>query len=183
MKIKLNLIPQYRKDEIRQTVRFKAVLKWEIELFAVFLIFFSVLLSINYILKLNLSLFAINLGADTKSSGQYKEIENYDAKIRDMTAKISGIEKIQKGQIFWSRVFEKINEKFSDGLTLDGLTTKNYNIFLTGKAKTRDELILFKTKLEEDECFSDVNLPLSNLVTSDDIDFKLDFKVLTSCIK
>lgn len=182
MKIKLNLIPHYKKEGIEKSRRFRIVLRWEAGLAGILAIFFALLLSMNYILKVNLS--AISSGRpSTENSSQYKKIEKYEEEIRKINAQISNIEKIQKSQLHWSNLFLRLSNLAFSGIEINSLATKNFSVFLAGKASARDDLILFKEKLEKENCFSDVNLPLSNLTAKEDVDFQIDFKIKSECIK
>jgi len=63
------------------------------------------------------------------------------------------------------------------------IETSDYSVLLTGKAKSRDDLITFKENLEKEECFSNVNLPLSNLVAQKDVEFQIDFSIKKECLR
>ena len=52
-----------------------------------------------------------------------------------------------------------------------------------GLADTREDLIFLKEKLGEDGCFSDIDLPLSNLVDKNNIEFQIVFKIKSDCLK
>lgn len=182
MKIELNLIPDQKREEIKQANYFRIFLKWGFEFFAIFTIFVAILVSINYILKINLS-FVGDFSANEGSGNKYAEIKTYDSEIKDVNAKISEIEKIQSGQLKWSKFFQKFNGHVDKGIEIESLATKNYTITLAGKSQSRDKLISFKENLEKEECFTDVSLPLSNLVAKENIDFQMDFKIKPECLK
>ncbi|MEK7598310.1 MAG: PilN domain-containing protein [Patescibacteria group bacterium] len=183
MKIDLNLIPPQKKEEIKQAIRFKIFLKWGLEFFVIFAIFIAMLVSINYMLELNLAFTSLSYAANTKNNNQYVEIEKYDAEIKEINIQILAIEKIQQGQLQWSNFFQKFNLHISTGVEVEKVATKNYTISLVGKAKTRDALISFKENLEKEECFAEINLPLSNLVSRENVDFQIDFKMKQECLK
>jgi hypothetical protein len=183
MKINLNLIPPQKREEIAKASHFKVFLKWGSEFFIIFAIFMAMLISINYILEINLSFASGSSNESEKSNNQYAEIKKYDAEIKDMNSGVLEIEKIQKGQLRWSAFFQKLNNRVPGGIELESLATKSYSISLAGKAPARDELISFKENLEKEECFTDVNLPLSNLVSKENIAFQIDFKIKPECIR
>jgi len=183
MKIKLNLIPPQKKEEIIRANHFRLFLKWGVELFGIFVIFIIMLMSIYYILNINLRLAKDSYLVSTNNNEQYKEIEKYESEINSVNGNIAQIEKLQNGQINWSKFFQKFNEHFSNEIEVKGLATRNFSIALIGGAKTRDSLISFKDSLAADSCFSEVNLPLSNLVSKEDIAFQIDFKIKQECLK
>ena len=141
------------------------------------------LMSIYYILNINLRLAKESYATSIKSNEQYKEIEKYESEINNVNSNLSQIEKLQNGQLNWSKFFQRFNEHFSNEIEVKGLATRNYSIALIGAAKTRDNLISFKDSLAADSCFSEVNLPLSNLVSKEDLDFQIDFKIKQECLK
>ena len=183
MKISLNLIPPQKKEEIAMASRFKVFLKWGSEFFIIFAVFMAMLVSINYILEINLSFVSGSSNESEKSNNQYAEIKKYDAEIKNMNSRILEIEKIQKGQLRWSAFFQKLNSQVPGGIELENLATKSYAISLAGRAQARNELISFKENLEKEECFTDINLPLSNLVSKENIAFQIDFRIKQECIK
>lgn len=183
MKIKLNLIPPYRREEIKKAKRFRTALKWELELAAILAVFIPILFSINYILQINLSLAENNAVENGKNSSQLREIEKYDAAIKDVNTRISELGKIQAGQLRWMNFFEKLNANVPDKIALNGIAGKGYAVSLSGRAADRDVLIAFREKLEQDECFSEINFPLSNLVAKENLDFQLDLNIKKDCLK
>lgn len=183
MRIDLNLIPPQKKEEIKQVRQFRIFLKWSLEFFAIFAIFITMLASINYMLELNLTFASVSSAANTKNNNKYGEIEKYDTEIKEMNSQLFAIEKIQQSQLRWSDFFQKLNLSVPSEIEMEKLATKNYTILLVGKAKTRDALISFKENLEKEECFAGINLPLSNLVSKENIDFQMDFEIKQDCLK
>jgi hypothetical protein len=63
------------------------------------------------------------------------------------------------------------------------MATKNYRVLLAGTSKTRDDLIYMKDNFSKENCFTDVSLPLSSLVSKDNVDFQIEFNIKEECIK
>jgi hypothetical protein len=183
MEIKLNLIPSYKKEEIKKSYRLRMILKWEGELFIIFLLFVAGLISMDYILKVNV--FSVNYSSivATKESSQSKAIEKYDNGIKDMNGLVSKVGKIQSGQLYWSKFLMKFNDNVVPGIEITNLSTQNYKVSLTGKAGTRDNLLALKDGIEKEDCFDTVNLPLSNLVSKENMVFQMDFQIKKECLK
>jgi hypothetical protein len=181
--IKLNLIPPYRKEEIKKSCRFRVVLKWESELILVLALFVAGLVSINYILKINLSVSEDSLSIAMKDNSQYKIIEKYDNEVKDMNGLLASASKIQSGQLYWSKFLGKLNSKVSPGITIESMANKNYIVSLVGTADTRESLLAFKEGIEKDDCFESVDLPLSDLVSKENVAFQMDFQVKKECLK
>lgn len=182
MKIKINLLPPNNKEEIANGGCFRAVLGWELMIFFIMLMGIVFLFGINYLLDINLLL--VSEGKDNSSNtAQYETIKYYENKFSEINSKLSKISDITSGQIYWSEFFLKLNNATPDSVEISGLSTKNFLVSLAGKAKTRDDLLLFKDNLIREECFENVNLPLSNLVSREDVVFQIDLEIKESCIK
>lgn len=182
MKIKLNLIPQYKKEEIKKVYQLKNALRWEGELLLAMLLFIAALVSMSYILKINLSAASNTESMAVKGNNQYKAIEQYDSEIQDVNSFVADVGKIQNGQLYWSKFLTELNGKIIDGIEIDNLSTTDYAISLAGKADTRDHLLAFENNLDADACFTAIDLPLNNLVSASNIDFQMTFQVKKNCL-
>jgi Tfp pilus assembly protein PilN len=182
MKIGINLLPEAKKEELMRAERFRAVLGWEVIILCMGLIFFLFIFGIDYLLNLNLQQSAYAKNSEL-SGKQYETINYYENKFSEINAKLGKISSISVGQLYWSRIFSRLNRLVPDNVGITGLSTKDYSIFLSGKAKTREDLLLLKDRLSQDECFEDINLPLANLVSKDDVVFQLDLGIKEDCIK
>lgn len=72
---------------------------------------------------------------------------------------------------------------FITNLYLDKKTEKGesfWSIVISGRAKTREDLIKFKSNLEQSNGFSEIESPISNLLKKTDIDFQLKAKLKES---
>jgi Tfp pilus assembly protein PilN len=182
MEIKLNLIPQYRKDEIAQSTRLRTILRWAIELFFIIIIFFVILLSLKYILIFSIDIQTSELESKQKKE-RYEKVINLDDNFKTANALVSFNESIQGDQLYWSRLFEKLSEIIPDGISVIKLASKNNMILIAGTADTRDILVDMREKLSQEQCFYNVNLPLSNLVSKDNVAFQIEFDIKNECIK
>jgi hypothetical protein len=158
MDIWLNLIPPGKKEIILKGRRLKSVIRLEIWMTFMLVVFGGVLLSFRYILNFGL---AANQNAQQQNekSSQYAQIAQFD------------------------RQFTQINAQIFPGITLSSLTTNDYAVNIGGTADNRDDLVLFKEKLGNEKCFYDVNLPLSDLVDKSNVSFQIDFNVTPSCLE
>lgn len=182
MEIKLNLIAPEKKEEIAKKNQVTTTIRIEFFLTIVGAVFLTMLLIFNYILKLN---FDSVMAAEKKSenSGKYDEIKELDKNFSQANKNISDIIAIEKSQLYWSKLFLKINEYIFPGIKISSVSTVDYQISLQGVSDTRDNLILFKDKLASEKCFTGVNLPLADLVGKSDIVFEIDLIIDKNCLK
>ena len=151
---------------------------WELGLSLLLVIFILMLVSVNYIISLNDSLVA----EERNSGKEYKQVEEFQREVKEMSKLVSEVEKIQKGQLFWSHLGEVMNRNIPNGVMLENLTTKEYGVSFFGKSKTRGELVQLKEALEKEKCISDLNFPLSNLISKEDISFQINFEMKKECL-
>ena len=182
MKIYLNLLPEEKKRKVKRRKIFWLIIRQEtLFLFAVvFLIAF--LLSTNFILKIQ-SDGVDSANTPEQSQQSYNDIKTYEDKFKETNEKTAAFLKIAKSHLYWSGVLDRLSNVAPDGVSISSLVTKNYQISLAGRAKNRDDLLKFQENIGKDDCFSDINAPLSNFVTKENVDFQIDFKVKQDCLK
>ena len=107
----------------------------------------------------------------------------YEDQFKKTNDSVQALLKIQNGHLHWTGVFKKFSNITPSGVYLSEFSTKNYQAFISGKAQSRESLLKFKSALDESDCFSSVNMPLSNLVVKNDVDFQIDLVIKESCLK
>lgn len=182
MEIKLNLIPQSKKNEIARSGKLRRILRWEMSLTFILVIFFALLISLDYLLQMNLDVQASEM-ENGQNKTRYEKISELDEHFKEINAKVSFSESIQSDQLYWSNMFRKLNAAMPDGISVVKMANKNYKFFLAGTADTRDVLVAMKTNFSQEPCFADVNLPLSSLVSKENVDFQIEFTVKEECLK
>src|SRR3989344_103536 len=77
--------------------------------------------------------------------------------------------------------FDNILMKTTAGISLSSIDWDGAeNIAVRGRATTREGLTAFLRLLEADPIFSNITSPISNLISSGDIDFSISFKIKQS---
>ncbi|EKD46436.1 MAG: hypothetical protein ACD_67C00237G0003 [uncultured bacterium] len=182
MKIYLDLLPKQRKSEIRRKKIFRILLREEALFLLPLLLFIIILLNVYYLISVQHDI-SIAAHSSIESQEKYQELNLYEEKFKQVNETASLILKISDGHLHWGKVFDKMNGIIPEGIALTGFSTKNYKIFLIGNAKDRNILLNFKEKLSSDQCFEDVNVPLSNLVVKENVDFQMDFSIKQDCLR
>ena len=182
MEIKLNLIPDYRKEEIRRSSLLRVVLRWEIEIVFILAGFFLLLVSLNQILQIKLDSQTAEIGR-MQDKAKYDRLKELDENFKSINAKIAMDKSIQEDQLYWSRMFERIENDVPENVSVLKIANKNYKVLLAGQAMTRDDLLKLEDSFSRDECFAEVDLPLSNLVSKDNVSFQIEFTAKEECIK
>ena len=182
MRIYLDLLPQQKKQEVKRKKIFRQILKGELLFLVPFAVLIFILLSIYYILMLQAETNA-NSHSSQQLKEKYKQLEVYEEKFKQANSLVQTMGKIQAGHFYWHNFFQKLSETIPDNVYITDLSTKDLNVFLVGKAKAREDLLSLKNNLESEECFKNINVPLSNLVTKEDVDFQIDISINEDCLK
>jgi hypothetical protein len=182
MRILLNLLPEEKKLVAEQRMRFR-FLVWQIFLlFSLEVFFLGVLITISTLLDFERKHQEV-LGQDfNRFHDEDKKLKLYEEKFRTVNERVQSMAPISKSHFFFTNIFSLLDHHMNDSIVLERVATKDFKLFLSGSAKTRDDLIVFNEALKSDECFSSVNLPLANLLSQKDISFQFDITVKESCL-
>src|SRR3989344_4822341 len=168
----LNLLSPIKKQELR-LAQLYITIKNLIILILLFTIIIAVILLLSKMVVQN----NFNRIVDqTTLTTKYGQIFNRDIKI--FNSHLSAVEKIQKEYISWTDFLISFNQLIPDNVSLYTLNINKNNkdgikIYITGIAKTRDDLLKLKDNLEKNEMFSEVAIPLENLLKKNDISFNI----------
>ncbi len=112
---------------------------------------------------------------------EMKEVNQLQEEAEDFNEKVRlGLE--VKSQIYkWSPFFEKIRDITGSDIVIERIfiQSKNMPVLFNGRAIDEKAVINFKTKLEQDPQFQNVDLSLANLVPASDgsLKFTITFKI------
>jgi Tfp pilus assembly protein PilN len=182
MKIYLDLLPDERKQEMRRKKVFRGILRDQFLFSIPMIVFILILCDIYYVLTEQKKYSLIQAQTVDEVQEQYNQLNTYEDKFKEVYALGQIMIKIQSKHLHWQQFFRELSNVVPDGVYLTNFSTKDYVVFLVGKAKVRDDLLTFKEKLESSPCFESVNVPLSDLVDKENIDFQIDLKVKESCL-
>jgi Tfp pilus assembly protein PilN len=182
MKIYLDLLPQQRKQEIKRRRLFRKILREEALFLLPFIVLIFILFSIYYILTIQKEI-TITAYSAQQSQEKYQQLETYEEKFKQTNVLMQAMKKIQLGHLHWQQFFQQLSEIVPDNIYISDLSTKDFTVFIIGKAKTRDDLLNLKNKLESAPCFKNINVPLSNLVVKNNVDFQIDISINENCLK
>ncbi len=181
MKIYLDLLPENRKRAMARKKRFKNIIKQEMLFLAPVILFVFILFSVNMILGIEKEGLDRTL-AIAGSEGSHQDLKLYEEGFKDINEKVLDINNFQKNHSHWSDIIGILSGIVPNDVHLSELSTKDYQFFLVGKARTREVLMDFQDRMNKSECFENINVPLSNLVAKNDIDFQMDFNVKKECL-
>ncbi len=181
MKILLNILPEENKKKIQARKRFRFFL-WQV--------FLILMLEFTYVIILGGTFFVLRfelqnitqVGMNRQSEESQSILLSYQQKFREMNTATEMIAKIDAQHFSFEKIFSSLDALVPDGMTIDHLSTKDYTIILSGKAKKREDLLTFENRLKTSSCVEKVNVPISNLFSQDNIDFQVDFDIKNECL-
>ncbi len=185
MKTLLNLLPEEKKDAIQKRLRYRFLL-WQ--LFLLFLLdvfYLTILISVYVILDFQVKSFQeIKSSSASAAYTEESRLTEYQKKFKETNTAVAVAEKINTTHLYFSRIFTLVDTLLPDGITIDRLETKEFVVSLSGKAAKREDLLLLDKKLKEaDHCITDIDIPVSNLFSQENIDFQVHFSIVPDCLK
>ena len=181
MKIKINLLPEKRLKRTRQKEIARFVIWQEVMIICITLLFFSAISGVALTVQAKLTDVENRLKIkDTQT--EYQEIKQYEKVFKEIAKQNNFIYKIQQNDFKWSSVFKNINSSIGKDVVVKSIKNEENIITLTGIADSRDDLIWTKMLFEENDCFTDVNVPLNDMVLKKDIKFEISFKANKQCL-
>ena len=151
------------------------------------------LLIVKYFLQTQAESFRAQLESNKKNSERIADLETIN-KINTFNIFFEKLNTFYQKKIYISEAIDKTSKilpnkiyltEFSASPDLTGSPIKQqagFNIFITGFAPTREDLLLFKQNMEKDSYFKAVNFPIENWVESVNIIFSLSFKIINPCV-
>ena len=182
MRIDLNLLPEEKKAQNRSKQIFRFVNIQGILIVFVFVFTATMFFGINKILDIELSTLE-DISGDLNQQGGFKEIHEFENSFKEVNSLVKMIADIQENHLRWINFFSELNLLVPNDVTLTSVSTKDFVILISGTASSRDDLLLFQDNLNGSECFSNVELPYSYLVSKNNTDFQIDVEIKNECLK
>jgi Tfp pilus assembly protein PilN len=185
MKTLLNLLPEEKKESIQGRLRSRFLLWQLFLLFLLEILYLTILICTYLVLDFQLrSLVAIEGNTVASSQGEATRLNTYEKKFDDTNQRVKVIGNIDGFHLYFSKVFTLIDPLLPEGIIVTHLATKEYTVSLSGRARTRDQLLQLDENLKNSgRCIEKVAIPLQNLFSQENIDFQVDFTVIPECLK
>lgn len=183
MKILLNLLQEEKRKDIKKRFFLRFFL-WQVLLALTLEIFYlSILASIYFTLDFQLQgLESIGQQYDAVHSEQ-QTLDMYRKKFKETNMLAETVGKIERQHFSFAQIFFLLDVILPESVAIDRLTTKEYTVLLAGRAATREDLLAFEARLKTSECVKNVNVPLANLFSQENVDFQMDFEMRKECLQ
>ncbi|MEK7459982.1 MAG: pilus assembly protein PilM [Patescibacteria group bacterium] len=142
-------------------------------------IFFIAAFLATYLFVLSLSQNANRTIATLSVSPASPEILDKEARVNRVNKLTEATQTLLSQTPIWSTVFDEVKARVISGINITNFSAPSITetMSLTGTAKDRVTLNLFKKSLQESPMFSEVNLPITNLEKRGDIPFTVSFRL------
>lgn len=103
-------------------------------------------------------------------------------RVEELNRDIQNFQTFQKQDLDFSPYLAELQKILPIGLTLDSITLKRENkrIEVTGRAANRAQVLVFRNYIIDSEYFENVNFPLYNLESPENVKWKYRFYLKTS---
>lgn len=170
--IQINIIPKDLKREIRLKKTYIDVKK---------AVFFVSIFGVFYIAAIvggKIILDSHYRDIMSRTSIVSKDTEKYSNSAKEINDEINEISKIQSENVSWVEFLSVLSNMIGEDVTLSSLTVSNkHDLSMKGVSASRESMLAFKAELEKSGHFSEINLPLKNLLEKNNINFELTAKI------
>ncbi len=171
MRTSLNLLPPKEKRGLQTALAITFVKTLTAYVFLVSLIIAGILLSIKFVM---------NETADSlaeRSMASLEEHEVISQYIQSINDYIHRTDELNESFIDWSAVLETLGHSAPDGLMFESVVVDTDNtITIEGSAASRDDILQMETFLNDLPEFTDIESPLSNILTKENTRFRFVMK-------
>lgn len=183
MKVLLNLLPEEHRSTIRRRYYDRFFFRQSVIVFGIGVFYLLMLGSVFVIVRENrLSTERISREEMQSEVGR-AELARFEASFSDSNQAVSRALSFYREHTDWTNVLLSLDRAVPEKVTLSELSTKDYKVFLAGTAETREDFLEFERRLKDEACFSEVEAPVSNLFSREDVDFQIDLSLDGGCLK
>ncbi len=175
----LNFLPKDYWDKAKRAVVFtvwKGILSW---VTFILLLSSNILLWGGYFLEKELSEWEMRVYSINNRSPELVQ------EITKINTSLGNLDQIQQDYIVWSKILLEFSELIPKGTKLNNLNinAKTSTFKMEGFSFTRKDLLQLQENLNKSNLIVEVEAPLSNLLKSENIDFKFSGKIDLSKFK
>lgn len=175
MKISLNILPEEYKKSLRQQKIVKHLFLLIFQMGVLSFVFCCMLLGIlwgmHYYEQTSV------LYADNFDEENLKELQKYEEQSLEENEKMNVLQKVFETQYSYTNIFLLFDEIFPEKMYIKKIEFNLKKGTIYGIAEERDSIIFLQKSMEEHECFSEVTIPIGELVTKEDVAFTLSFTI------
>jgi len=181
MRVLLNLLPEEKKKLVRRKRFDRFLFRQSFLLLSVVVFHLAVLGSVFFIVYENRTLVEAE-GDYSGGQSDLKELALYESSFSEANDLSGQANRLQRSRPDWTGFLLRMDRIVPPHVAMSSLSTKEYRVFLSGTAETRDDFLALEDALKKDDCLSDFQIPVSNLFSEKNVDFQIDFTVKGTCL-
>jgi hypothetical protein len=178
-----NVLPQSYKRKIKKEFRLRFFIVI-LSLLNILVMIAGVLLIPSFVMSRSVHATLTGILASAPHESQEKTVSSVSAEVKAISNKLSYVSKNFNNSVRITRTLEVLDGVKTSGVTISSLhiNTKDKTITVSGDADTRSNLIQFVDGLKAESYFSNINLPVSNLVEQTNLKFNLTFNLSAEAV-
>lgn len=171
--IRLNLLSEKSKQEVRQQRLFVLFLKTELILTLLIIAGGAIFFTAEKMLSASVLKLSGETSRIIKVSG-----DTYGLEVKKINESLAAVSDIQKDFIPYSRLLKNISALTPDGVSLTYLkiNTPTKAIKIRGRAILRENLLALEKNLKNAPCLTKVEIPIADKLKKENIDFDIDLE-------
>ena len=124
-------------------------------------------------------------GITAKNSSQIEVSQQINSQITAINQKINSTDKIQQNFKTWSKFITTVSNLRNNNTSYQSLAINYQNSLLeiSGQSATREDLLAFKDNLDKSGLFTDIDLPITDLLPKEKNVFHIKATINLSKIK
>lgn len=183
MRVLLNLLPEEGRVRIRRSY-YNRFFFWQSLFLLLITVFYLCLLGSIFFILRSERMSVERADADrTASQVEARELGSYEEKFREVNRIAEQANRFDREHLQWTELFLRLDRSVPKNIAFTSLSTKDYQVFVSGRALARNDFLELEKRLREEACFTDFKVPVSNLFSEKNVDFQIDFSVREECIK
>lgn len=183
MRVLLNLLPEEGRESIRKRYYNRFFFWQAVFLLGIELFYLAVLGGILLVIHENRLSLERTETERVQTNVEVKKIAEYESQFRDANRLSGQTLEFHRRHLSWTELFLRLDRLVPDRVSITSLATKEYGVFLSGYAVSRDDFLEFEKRLKSEPCFTGFVVPVSNLFSEKDVEFQVDFSVREECAR
>lgn len=127
--------------------------------------------------------FQVMIDRIKQSQLQYRELQTYEENFSQINKKLLLAEGVLRNEQNLSGVIAMFGALVPEKVRIEGITVRNRKFFVRGVSDSRDTLSIFQDILKNDDCFSDLSIPLESWVQKESPSFEIEINLSDTCQK
>lgn len=172
MDLKINLLPPSRKERLKFIKAYHLAIKVGLNSLFALVVFILFLFFFRLSIRIQTDILQEEWHRLEKSE-EYSLFERNKKLINEYSTYAVKIEKNFSPTFVYWKILDKIDSSLPEKTFLKELSIKENLVILKGRSSSRDEFVSFKELLEKEKIFSEIQSPLSNFTSSQNVEFEI----------